>query len=214
MAEPVKREYRSRLRADQSAATRRAIVTAAAGMFVDVGYGATTIDAVAEAAGVSRKTVFTAVGGKVELLKTALDWAVAGDDAAVALADRPGMRDLLAGDDSADVLAGWVRVLVAIDARVGGLFRALEAAADADPDGAVPLLQTYQRQRLAGARLVVGRLQQLGAMRDGLSPTKAVDVAWLGADPMLFDRLVRVRGWSVRAYEGWLTDWLAAQLLR
>ena len=28
----------------------------------------------------SRKTVFTAVGGKLDLLKTALDWAVAGDD--------------------------------------------------------------------------------------------------------------------------------------
>lgn len=174
---------------------------------------ATTIDAVAEAAGVSRKTVFTAVGGKVELLKTALDWAVAGDDVGVVLADRPGMRDLLAGDDPAEVLAGWVRVLVAIDARVGGLFRALEVAADADPDGAVPLLQTYQRQRLAGAGRTAGAARR-DARRTVADEGRRRGVARGRPDAMLFDRLVRVRGWSVRAYAGWLTDWLAAQLLR
>ena len=71
-------------------ATRRrgrpggAIVDAAAGLFIAHGYGGTTVDAIAEAAGVSRKTVFTSVGGKADALKFALDWAVTGDDAPVA----------------------------------------------------------------------------------------------------------------------------------
>jgi hypothetical protein len=37
-------------------------------------------DATAETAEVSRKTVFTAVDGEVELRKLALDWSVVGDD--------------------------------------------------------------------------------------------------------------------------------------
>jgi AcrR family transcriptional regulator len=212
--EPVKRGYRSELRAGHAAATRRSIVRAAARMFVEAGYGATTIDAVADAAGVSRKTVFTAVGGKLELLKTALDWAVAGDDVPVALADRPVMRDLLTGADPVELLAGWVRTLVEIDVRLAGLFQALEIAADGDADGGGKLLQTYHRQRRAGARQVIDRLGELGVLGAGLSRSKAVDVAWFAADPLLFDRMVRTRGWSVKAFEAWLRSWLTGQLLQ
>ncbi len=212
MNEPVKRDYRSDLRATQAAGTRRAIVSAAARLFVDAGYGATTIDAVAEAAGVSRKTVFTAVGGKVDLLKTALDWAVAGDDVPLAVVDRLAMRELLAGGEPIELLAGWVHVLATIDSRVAALFRALEIAADSD-DEARQVLEVSRDQRLAGARLVVDRVIQLNALNGALSRAAAVDVAWLATDPVLFDRLVRVRGWTTKAFEAWLRRSLTAQLL-
>jgi AcrR family transcriptional regulator len=211
MSESVKRDYRSELRASQAADTRRAIVSAAARLFVGTGYGATTIDAVAEAAGVSRKTVFTAVGGKVELLKTALDWAVAGDDRAVALADRPEMRALLALGDPVALITGWVRVMVAIDVRVAGLFAALAVAADSD-DEARRLLEDYQHQRLVGARQVVKRLVGLDALGGDVSRADAVDVAWLATDPVLFDRFVGIGGWSVARFEAWLARTLTAQL--
>ena len=68
MAGGVKKSYESPLRAAQAQATRRAIVAAAARLFVERGYGPTSIDAIAEAAGVSRKTVFTSVGGKAAAL--------------------------------------------------------------------------------------------------------------------------------------------------
>ena len=64
-----KRVYTSELRDAQARATRRQVVAAAGDLFAREGYGATTIAAVADAAGVSRKTVFSAVGGKVELIK-------------------------------------------------------------------------------------------------------------------------------------------------
>src|SRR5690348_16637917 len=95
MSGTVKRQYRSDLRAAQAVDTRRRIVSSAARLFVEQGYGATTVDAVAEAAGVSRKTVFTAVGSKLDLLTTAVDWAVAGDDQPVPVADRSAMRRFL-----------------------------------------------------------------------------------------------------------------------
>src|SRR5689334_22312267 len=65
----VKRAYSSDLRADQARRTRRQIVDAASALFTEHGFSATTVDAIAAEAGVSRKTVFTAVGGKVQLLK-------------------------------------------------------------------------------------------------------------------------------------------------
>ncbi len=91
MAEAVKKSYNSPLRVEQARATRRAIVAAAARLFVERGYGPTTVDAIAETAGVSRKTVFTSVGGKAEALKLAIDWAIVGDDEPVSLQQRFGM---------------------------------------------------------------------------------------------------------------------------
>jgi AcrR family transcriptional regulator len=212
MSEHVKRDYRSGLRTAQAEQTRRSIVSAAARLFVDDGYGATTIDAVAESAGVSRKTVFTAVGGKVDLLKTALDWAVAGDDQPVTVADRPEVRELLAMDDPVALLTAWGRVMVAIDVRVAGLFRVLEIAADGDA-AAHLLLDEYRRQRLVGARAVVKRLGGLQALTEGMSRVEAADVAWLATDPVLYDRLVRIRGWSVGRFELCLARTLTDQLL-
>ena len=79
-----RRPYRSALREEQARVTRRAVVEAARDLFVEVGWSRTTIDAVAEQAGVSRRTVFTAVGGKAALLKLPHVLAVAADDDAEA----------------------------------------------------------------------------------------------------------------------------------
>ena len=212
MSAGVKREYRSDLRTGQALQTRRAIVTAASELFAAQGYGATTVDAVAEAAGVSRKTVFTAVGGKLDLLKTALDWAVAGDDRQLALADRSEVRGLLDQTDPEQLILGWVKVLVNIDSRVGPLMRALEIAANVDTE-AQDLLDDSQRRRLGGARTIVRRLVALGALKPGLNQNQAADLAWLASDPMLHDRLVRTRGWTRGRFEQWLAELLLQQLI-
>ena len=83
-SQPPKR-YASQVRDEQARRTRRAIVTAAHDLFLAQGYAATTIDAIAAAAHVSRRTVFNSVGGKAALLKLAWDWAVVGDDAVLEL---------------------------------------------------------------------------------------------------------------------------------
>lgn len=210
--ERVKRDYRSDLRAAQAAETRRVVVAAARDSFVANGYAATTIDAVAKAAGVSRKTVFTAVGGKVELLKTALDWSVAGDDGQATLIDRPRLRAVLASDDPGRLLIEWAELLVEIDARVSGVFRALEVAAETDAEARAPLSES-QQQRLDGARAVVSRLATLGALDPAVSRREATDIAWLATDPVLYDRFVTLRGWSRQRFSTWLSGLLTGQLL-
>src|SRR6516165_8933703 len=104
MSETVKRPYNSTRRDEQARATRRAVVGAAARLFVERGYGATTIDAIAADAGVSRKTVFTSVGGKSQALKLAIDWAIVGDDEPVALLDRPHIQASMAEPDARRIL--------------------------------------------------------------------------------------------------------------
>jgi AcrR family transcriptional regulator len=212
MAAAVKRDYRSELRAAQALQTRRSIVAAATRLFIEDGYGATTIDAIADAAGVSRKTVFTAVGGKLDLLKVALDWAVAGDDRPIAVADRDEMRQAMAQDDPVALLRGCMRVTVAITARAAGLAQALEVAAGMDP-AARDLVEQGERYRLDDARMIVDRLRALNALTGDLTYVEAVDLVWLAIDPALFDRLVRVRGWSSDRFAEWLAQTLLTQLV-
>ena len=213
MSVSVKRDYRSELRTAQARETRRSIVSAASRLLVENGYGATTIDAIADAAGVSRKTVFTAVGGKLELLKTALDWAVAVDDRPVALADRRAMQQVLEERDPTALITRWVRIAVEIDTRVARLFRAVEVAAGIDA-AARELVEQSQRQRLDGARMIIKRVAALEALTTELTRDEAIDMAWLATDPALFDRLVLVRGWSTGRFEKWLGQTLCGQLLR
>jgi len=85
----VKRAYQSKLRGAHAQSTREAVIAAAGRLFAERGYAATSIEDIAEAAGVSRATVFTSVGGKPILLKTALDVAIVGDDEPVPLPERP-----------------------------------------------------------------------------------------------------------------------------
>src|ERR1700694_4244832 len=81
----VKRAYESQLRTGQAKTTRLALLEAAGRLFAEQGYVATSIEQIARAAGVSRATVFTSVGGKPVLLKAAYDVALIGDDDAVPL---------------------------------------------------------------------------------------------------------------------------------
>jgi hypothetical protein len=60
---------------------------------------------------------------------------------------------------------------------------------------------------------VVKRLGGLQALAEGMSRIEAADAAWLATDPVLHDRLVRIRGWSVGKFESWLARTLTDQLL-
>lgn len=146
------------------------------------------------------------------LLKLAVEWAVAGDDEPVAVVDRAAMRRVLEQTDPDALLRAWAAMTSFIDARLAGLFHALEVAAGSD-DEARRLADKFSRQRLDGARRIVESLISLDALRTGLARGDAIDLAWLSTDPVLFQRLVRTRRWSVRRFETWLGDSLRRQLL-
>jgi AcrR family transcriptional regulator len=211
MAEQT-RSYSSTLRADQARRTRRRIVDAAAELFAEHGYAGTTIDAVATAAGVSRKTVFDSVGGKAQLMKLAYDFAIVGDDEPVPLADRPEIRAMLAEPDYGKRLAMYASLVVGIDRRLSSAWRAFEGAATSDPEAAKFYVAMVQQRRQA-MREAAQMFADAGALRPDLDVEVAADLMWFYNDPSLYDKLVRQRGWSVDRFQAWLAEALQVQLL-
>jgi AcrR family transcriptional regulator len=212
VSQPARR-YVSEVRDEQTRRTRRAIVAAARDLFLAQGYAATTIDAIAQAAHVSRRTVFNAVGGKVALLKLALDWAVAGDDEPVALEERPAVKAIQAERDPREALALWAGMVAGIAARVAPISEVLYAAADSDPEAA-ELLARGAEGRMYGATAFVSHLASLGGLAAGVSEQQAADLCWALMDGHLYHLLVTQRGWTTAGYAQWLSGSLAATLLR
>ena len=206
------RRYASQVRDEQARRTRRAIVTAAHDLFLAQGYAATTIDAIAEAAHVARRTVFNSVGGKAALLKLALDWAIVGDDEPVAMADRPVVKAILAESDPRKALVLWVQAVADVVGRTAPLGEVLTAAADIDP-AAAELLAEASRQRMAGAAAFMRHLASLDGLAAGMTEQRAAELCWALTDGHLYRLLVAQRGWSTADFTRWLSDSLAAALL-
>jgi AcrR family transcriptional regulator len=204
----VKRSYRSPLRTAHAGQTRRSIIDAATRLFVETGYGATSMDAIAEEAGVSRATVFSAVGSKAALLKTAYDVALVGDDDLVALPDRAESRSIRAEPDPRRYLERYAALIVGLGARVAPIYEAIRGAASADPD-IRPVWEKIQQERRIGAAHVVADAASKGSLRAGIDQEGAADVVWVLVDPGLYRLLVDHRGWPRQRY----IDWLAASLI-
>lgn len=213
MAEPVKRTYSSTLRVEQARSTRQAIVAAAAELFVRDGYGATTVDAIAAAAGVSRKTVFASVGGKAEALKLARDWAIVGDDEPIPMLERPAVKAAYGEKNARKVIASYVDTYVASATRAAPIHHVIEAAKGLD-DEVRALSQEGWEQRRFGMGKFAEQLHSLGALREGVTVDTAGDLLWLYNDPETFYKLVLVRGWTVEDFTRWLRETLTAQLIR
>jgi AcrR family transcriptional regulator len=210
-SQPQKR-YASQVRDEQARRTRRAIVTAAHDLFLAQGYAATTIDGIAEAAHVSRRTVFNSVGGKVALLKLALDWAIVGDDEPIPLIDRPAIKAILAEPDPRKALLRWVQSVTDSAARTAPLGEVLIAAADIDP-AAAQLLAEASRNRMLGATLFIRYLASLGGLAAGMTEQHAAELCWALTDGHLYRLLVAQRSWSTADFSRWLSDSLARALL-
>lgn len=206
------RAYVSHLRQAQAEATRRSIVLAAGELFVELGYSATTISGVAERAEVSRRTVFSSVGGKPALLKLAWDWAVAGDDQPVSMADRAAVKAMLAESDQHLLVRMWVTFVTEVATRSAEMWRVLEIAADSDPDVA-ELRDTVDLQRRSGARSFVDHLAGQGGLRHNVTRAQATDWCCAHMTSAMYGELVLQQKWPLAQYRQWLTHTTAAALL-
>src|SRR5919199_3732678 len=184
------RTYSSPLRAQQAATTRQAVLDAARELFIAQGYGATTIDQIAARAGVSKPTVFAAVGNKQTLLSTVRDVAMAGDDQRVAVIERPLPQRIRAEPDQRRALELLAELFTGIDCRYAEIDAVLRGAAHGGEPGLRQLWETSEQQRLIGARAWAATLAEKGPLRTGLDVDSAVDLLWLYMAPDLFHRLV------------------------
>ena len=213
MADGGKRAYVSAVRDSQARRTRRQIVAAAGRLFAEQGFAATTIDAIAAEAGVSRKTVFTSVGGKVALLKLAYDYATAGDDQPVPMIEREGLQSIIAEPDPYEQMRMYAEFVAGMGERISALWLALRGAAEVD-DEARELYTRWDKQRLDGMR--DGPVRDLlgkSAIRPDLTPEEAATIFWVLIDPVLYHRFVVEAGWSHDRFRDWLYETFQTQIL-
>ncbi|HSZ41641.1 MAG TPA: helix-turn-helix domain-containing protein [Trebonia sp.] len=205
MIPDVKPQARTRL-------ARAAVVEAAATLFLERGYAATTIDAISGASGVPGPTVYRLFSSKLGVLKALLDRAITGDDRTIPLPDREHVRALRADPDPRRQLAGFAAIARDVNGRGGNAYRILASAAGSDQHAA-ELLADYTRQRQDGQGQFACSLARLGALRAGMSERDAADIFHAIASPDVYQLLVADRGWSPDRYQEWLTATLVDQLL-
>lgn len=206
----ARRAYSSPLRRSQAEATRRAVLDAAQDLFISQGYGATTIDEIAERAGVSKPTVFNAVGNKQMVLSAVRDKAIAGDDKPVPVAKRPATDKIREEPDQRRPIELLARHLTGVASRYGVIYELLRAAATSGEEDLRRLWETEEEQRLIGARFWVDIIRSKGRpLRPDVDVGTAVDNVWFLMAPDHFNRLVSQRGWTEQKYQRWLTTSIA-----
>jgi AcrR family transcriptional regulator len=206
------RRYHSPQRSQAAAETRARIRAAAARLFVEQGYVATTIREIARAAGVGERTVYAAFPGKADLFRHALDVATVGDEEPVAVAERPEIIDAYARTDPREAIGRTIDYTVALLERAGDLIMVTVQAADADAD--------MRAAADAGSRAtrdlwltLTQTLQDRDALRTGLTAPIAADILYALASPHTHQLLRRHRGWTRQRYQAWLTETATQQLI-
>jgi AcrR family transcriptional regulator len=197
MAEAVK-SYRQ----VQAEETRIRIAQAARRLFAVQGYGATSIDAIAKAAGVATRTVYSAFGTKREILSLICDrW----------LAEAGAMeqaQQVLAIEDPVERLrgaAGWLTNLYAAGFDVVLIF---EAATDESAE-----TRALLRSKLAGRNQVMDAI--IASIEPELRiPLKQAQAVYRAlAAPGVYQELVDESGWSPEEFNHFVADSLERQLL-
>ena len=215
MSDPVKgkrRPYDSRGRREQARHNRAAIIAAARDLFLDRGFAAATMPAIASAAGLSVQTVYKVFGTKPRLAKAVFDVAIAGDDEPVTMLQRTALARVRDEPDPRTKLRRYGEFLAEVAPRHVPVQLVIRDAAAADPD-ARTVWAELQAERLKGMTQFARALHGDGHLRAGVSIAEARDVLWTYNSAELFELLVIERKWSPKRYGRWVADALVAALL-
>lgn len=192
------------LRQRQAQATREMIIAAAQELFWQRGYTSTTIEAIAEKAGVAVSTVYTIFGSKRKILRAIREaWHERSHIRAVAL----NIDHLTEPELRLDMIAEATRQQWETGAEVMAIY---VAAAAASPEAAAELNEA-----------LAGRRQSLDAfthslkpyLKSGLSVNEAAAILRAFCLAEVFNELVKHSGWSVETYQSWLAKTLKRELL-
>jgi AcrR family transcriptional regulator len=195
---------RPSLRAERAAVTRRRIADAALLRFARDGYGATTLQAIADEAGVAVQTVYAVYRSKAGILRELRDSIVFQPEA-----DQLAREAMEAADPglAVDLFARSIRVrwvagsdIIRIYHEAASTDRALRSEAEA----------VFARRRGGLRHLAETLVPRLGPGADPKRVTAILDALTL---PDVYAELVGVQGWTPEAYEAWLASALRQQLL-
>jgi AcrR family transcriptional regulator len=200
----VRRGGRLTHRQRQALETRRLIAEAAGSLFLERGYAATTMDAIAGEAGVAVSTVYAAFKNKRAILK----------EIRLAWHDRTRAREINAEaarqpdpERRLEMVANANRRQWELGA---GLIAIYQGAAASDRGAAAELEEALRGRRAALDRVVEGMEKSL---RPDLDATRAAAILRALCRPEVYREIVGESGWSPDEYESWLSETLKRQLL-
>ena len=212
-AESVKskprRSYDTSRRRERARRQRAVTLERARELFLHRGYAATTVEAIAEAAGVSAATIYKSHGGKVGLVRDLCAQALAGEGPVPA---EQRSDDLRAADDPRSLIEGWGALVAEVSPRVSPLLLVLRAAAAIDPEAEV-VYADLDRARLERMAENARHLARRGHLRASVSEAHARDILWLCSSPELYDLLVQQRGWSPGELGAFVVDTMSAMVV-
>lgn len=207
---PPRRRYDSSRRREQAERTRREILDAARARFLDAGYAATTVAAIAGDVGVSVDTIYKAFGGKTGVLRAICQAALEGAGPVPA---RTRSDALQANErDPYLIVRGFGALSAEVSPRVSPLLLLLRDAAVGDAEAA-ELRADLERQRLERMTANARNLHRAGHLRPGLGVKEAAQIMWTYASPELYELLIVRQGWTPERLGTFVGDALVAALL-
>jgi AcrR family transcriptional regulator len=201
-----KRPYHSQVRQRQAEETRRRILVAARELFESRGYAVTTLEAIAEQALVSPKTVTAVFGSKLALLAEVIN------PEAFSTLVQQLIEELRATEDPSRRLSLVAQITRQAYEPLAGSLELLRTAGAVAPELADVKRQIEARRRQNQARLIAS-LREQGTLRPGLSLEEATDVLWALTSYDVYRMLVVEQRWEPERYETWLAQLLTQHLL-
>lgn len=203
MSAPVKRSYDASRRQAQARQTRQRVIDVAHDLFVNQGYGRTTIADIARGAEVSVETIYAAFGNKAVLLRQVWYVRFRGDEQDVRLLDRPEIQEMLAEPDLVVRLRRHAVIITPVFRRFVPLHRALEAAAASEPSAA-EMVAEYDAGRLDACTHYAKAARRTGQL--AVSEAECRDILGATLDGALWHRLVSEGGWSDKRFAAFLGE--------
>jgi len=191
------------LRQAQVAQTEQRILAAATELFLEGGYLATTLEAVARRAQVGARTVYLRFGTKAALFKRVIDVAIVGDTEPVDVLGRDWMQAAMTAPTAAERIAANAAASRQIMQRTGALFAVAQQAAAVEP-----LIAGFWQQGREQTRHTFAvfwtRMAEDGLLGPAADLTWLIDTTSILGAAETYLLITRTTGWDLDEYERWL----------
>lgn len=188
---------------------RDRVIEIAERRFLVDGYATTTIQSIAEEAGVSVDTIYKTFTGKPGLIRAIRDRALLGQGSVPAedRSDRLHKEQL----DGPAIVREWGTLAIEISPRVAPILLLVRDASVHDAE-LVSLLAELDGQRLERMRANATQLARAGHLREGLEIEAAAHIMWIYSSPELYELTVLRQHWTLERYGSFITDAMISAL--
>ena len=206
-----RRSYDASGRQARAGERRERVLDAARRRFLQQGYAATSLRAVATDAGVSQEYLHKTFDGKAGLVRALYERGLlgAGDVPAPERSDAAQQQET----DARALLQRFGALTAEVAPLVTPMQRLIrDAAAGGDPT-MTALWNQVEQERYDRMLLNARRMHDRGLLASTVSVERAADLFWSTTGPELYERLVGQRGWSAEAFGAFVGRMYAAELL-